>query len=320
MNSTGRLNKYDNLKGFAILLVVLGHLCFYFNHYSVFFIHSIVNLVHLPIFFFVAGYFSKIGSNEPEKAFRRLLLPYIILCVVYWLFSAFVLNRMPDKPIFLYPGFALWFLISLFTMKMFLPIFDRLKHPIIIAFVLALLVGYINPYYLGISRTFVFMPIFLIGFYYKNLRAKISFDFENRYVTYLMAVIMIAVSVIVVLNVPFREISCKYHYIDPVLGILMRLIVLTVIILNVLVVHKLMSDKESILTKFGRNSYAVYLLHPYVVDLIQKIFDPFFTHHFRIYFIGIFFIAFIIVYVLSRDAFTIYLNRIFDACYNILSK
>ena len=107
MNSTGRLNKYDNLKGFAILLVVLGHLCFYFNHYSVFFIHSIVNLVHLPIFFFVAGYFSKIGSNEPEKAFRRLLLPYVILCVVYWLFSAFVLNRMPDKPIFLYPWFAL---------------------------------------------------------------------------------------------------------------------------------------------------------------------------------------------------------------------
>ena len=65
--SKGRITKFDNLKGLAILLVVLGHLTFIRSFWVMSFTRNFVFLIHLPLFFFVAGYFSKIGPDEPVK-------------------------------------------------------------------------------------------------------------------------------------------------------------------------------------------------------------------------------------------------------------
>ena len=86
MESVGRINKYDNLKGLAIIFIVLGHMCFFPV------LKNVIYIVHLPIFFFVAGYFSKIGPDEPVKAFKRLMVPFIIFCIIYELFDLFVMG------------------------------------------------------------------------------------------------------------------------------------------------------------------------------------------------------------------------------------
>ena len=83
IKTVGRINRFDNLKGFAILLIVFGHLCFIYDKNNlVYLLRNFVYLVHLPIFFFVSGYFSKIGPNEPIKAFKRLLVPYILFTII----------------------------------------------------------------------------------------------------------------------------------------------------------------------------------------------------------------------------------------------
>ena len=110
-----RINKFDNLKGLAIFCVVLGHMAFLTKYASIDFIHHFVLIIHLPIFFFVAGYFTKIDENLIFKSVKRILIPYILFSIVYW--AVYLPFGRPSKLIFIYPTYALWFLLALFFMK-----------------------------------------------------------------------------------------------------------------------------------------------------------------------------------------------------------
>ena len=71
LNLKNRINKFDNLKGFAIFLIVLGHFLFLTDYKNILVLRNFIYIFHLPIFFFVAGYFSKIDSSQPLKSFKR---------------------------------------------------------------------------------------------------------------------------------------------------------------------------------------------------------------------------------------------------------
>lgn len=217
--TTTRLNKFDNLKGLAIFLIVLGHMCFLTNFKSVDFLHNFLFIIHLPIFFFVAGYFSKIGPNEPIKAFKRLAIPYFVFCIIFELYSIYYLGNSPNSALFINSGYALWFLISLFTMKLLLPIFNKFRYPILIAFILSILIGYIDSDVFGISRTFAYMPIFLIGFYYKDYKSKLESNypkinklFENKILIILIFIITILACVITAYVLPYKFILLKNSF------------------------------------------------------------------------------------------------------------
>lgn len=175
-----RINKYDNLKGFAIILIVFGHFMVLANE-NLIAIHNFISIIDLPIFFFVSGYFSKISPKEPLKSFKRLMIPYLILCIFMRLKGLFVLGTNYSYPLFISTEFGLWFLISLFTMKLSLPIFDKLKYPVLIAIFNSLLIGLlgIDSEILGITRTFSYLPIFLIGFYYDEYTQKVKNRVSN---------------------------------------------------------------------------------------------------------------------------------------------
>ena len=166
-----RINKYDNLKGMAILIVLIMHFDF---------IHALpgefIHYLYLPfgVFFFVSGYFSKIDSTQPQKSFKRLIVPYLIFCVLLELFKFAYLGSMNWKMIIIHSGMALWFLVALFIMKMILPIVDKFRYPILTTLAFALLFGLydINPYLLGLTRAFAYLPIFLLGFYYNSYIVK----------------------------------------------------------------------------------------------------------------------------------------------------
>lgn len=315
MESVGRINKYDNLKGLAIILIVLGHMCLFPV------LKSVIYIIHLPIFFFVAGYFSKIGLDEPIKAFKRLLVPFIVFCIIYELFDIFVMGGTLNKKMFINPGYALWFLISLFTMKMLLPILDKLRYPILTAFILALLIGFIDVDLLGISRTFVFLPIFLVGFYYNDLSEKINFKIENNLVLVLLLILTLVSCVIVAYNVPFDMVLLKAPYKNyNILNILIRAVILILGGVNVLILNKLMTNSENILTKFGRNSMSVYVLHVYFVVLLRPIMKSFYAHHAKLFLIAMIVISLAIVYLLSRDFVSKGVNKLTDSVYNIVTK
>jgi len=289
--------------------------------------HKIIYLIHLPILFFVSGYFSKIGENEPIKSFKRLFIPYIIFSIINKFFSMFILNN-PAEGLFIYPRAALWFLISLFLMKMFLPIYNKFKYPILTAIIIAIFAGLLNidGDLLGITRAISYMPIFLIGFYYKNNNSANIPYFSNlkskkSYLTIL--IIFIIVSCIIINFIPFNTLLLKYPYKDKfILNIFLRLLIISLGIIFALLFNKIMTNKKCFLTTFGRNSMAIYVLHHYFTVEIKKIYvsTPFIINNTIISIIIVYGSAFVLAYILSRDFVTKYLNKFIDGIYNIFAK
>lgn len=318
-----RIVKFDNLKGLAILLIVLGHLTFQRKYAEISFIQSLSFLIGIPLFFFISGYFSKIGPDEPIKAFKRLLIPYLVFCIIWEIFNINYLGKSPNKPLFIDPGFALWFLISLFIMKLILPIFDRFRYPLTISVIFALLIGFLDVDVLGISRVFAYMPIFLIGYYYDEYRRsvyqKLPVVMSNKF-TVLLMILAVLLTFAVCLSVPASMIRMKFVYDNFILeDLIVRIIVLIVSTLDILILTRFMTNRELIITQFGVNSMTVYLLHPYLIKISTLYAEPVFTGHPKQIILYILVMAFVICFVLSRDFITKGLNRIFDAFYGIFS-
>lgn len=321
-----RINKYDNLKGLAILLILLFH--FNFMRVIPSQITRYLFFIHLPIFFFVAGYFSKIDSDQPLKSFKRLIVPYLIFCVLFELYSGILTGSISWKMIFIHPGMALWFLIALFIMKMILPIIDKFKFPILASIVIALIFGMYNieANMLGLTRTFGYLPIFLVGFYYESYKHKLEtyypkiFNFINNHF-YLIALLIIVISIAVIIYKPPIDTSFKVHYSYKHLfrdGIF-RLIVILCKIGMVLVLNRIMTNAYCFLTKFGRNSMAVYVLHPFIYYLFKPVWHGIFTNP-VISLVATFALTFIVTFVFSRDIVTEYLNKFTDGVYNLIVK
>ena len=68
-----KVNKVDSLKGFAIILVVLGHIASPLS--------SFIYSFHMPLFFIASGFFLN-PTNELKseiiKSFKRLFKPFFI--------------------------------------------------------------------------------------------------------------------------------------------------------------------------------------------------------------------------------------------------
>lgn len=92
--------KIDNMRAIAILLVVLGHsIIIYDPNWGLitsdteclpfFYLKQMINLIQMPLFFSISGYcfcLSKnqsFGKNLLLGKFKRILIPYFIVCILY---------------------------------------------------------------------------------------------------------------------------------------------------------------------------------------------------------------------------------------------
>ena len=325
--ASNRIHRFDNLKGLAIILVVIGHLIFLKNTNEINLIRNFIYIIHLPIFFFVAGYFSKTDADQPIKSFKRLMIPFILFCILYWLFQKYLLLGHP-KTLFIYPGYGLWFLISLFFMKMLLPIMDKLRYPVLTSFIIAICIGFISCNFLGISRTFVYLPIFLIGFYYNDYvagfsqRFKSAYSFLSKKKVILILAILTFLAVLISANIYTINLIClkyPYHGFD-LFEIFSRVIVLSLGIISTLLLNQLMTNNEIFLTKYGKNSMSVYIFHLFLIKILLDILRPYYPAHHTITIISVFVISFIIVHILSRDIVTAFLNKVVDGIFNLFFK
>lgn len=78
-----RLTEFDILKGIGILLVIICHT--FMKE-----IGSYITAFHMPLFFIVAGYFYKQNpfNVHLKKDFRRLVVPYLFICIVIMLIAS----------------------------------------------------------------------------------------------------------------------------------------------------------------------------------------------------------------------------------------
>src|SRR5699024_4554359 len=172
-NHKERDHYFDNARFFLIVLVVFGHLLrSYINdNHLIKALYMFIYSFHMPAFVLISGFFAK-SVGKPgyiKKITIKLLLPYLIFQVFYVLCSYVIKRRDTCAARRFYHQCAMWLLDSLFSWHIILHFVRKFNAyaTFIIATLIGLLVGYfdfINAK-LRLSRTFVFFPIFLLGYY-----------------------------------------------------------------------------------------------------------------------------------------------------------
>ncbi len=207
-----RLRYIDIARGIAIICIILGHL----GNKT---INSVVFTFHVPIFFFITGFF--ISSKKPIKEFvkakfRTLIVPYILTCLVIillgtlqgwfhgdavlalkkWAYaSLYGAGDTYKKPFYIPQIGALWFLLASFFGGVFLRISLNFKTSIRLAFIACLFAA---GYY---SRALFWFPFSIqagacsalfmyMGFLLKNSKETLSnLPQEVKYFGVVIAVI-----------------------------------------------------------------------------------------------------------------------------------
>ncbi|MHA0855642.1 acyltransferase family protein [Paenibacillus sp. CMAA1364] len=126
---------------------------------------------HMPLFVLVTGYFAK--SNLTGSAGRKILtqvaIQYIIFQTIYSLLDYTVFHVPNVHQSFFAPYLLLWFLASHFCWRLIATCMAKISpiHQITLSILLGVSVGYLplDGVWLSISRTFVFLPFFFIGYH-----------------------------------------------------------------------------------------------------------------------------------------------------------
>lgn len=149
-----RLEYFDILKFFAIVLVVWGHaIQFFSTEYLDSFIYRFIYSFHMPLFMFIAGYFS-VNSSKLEfcqmlkKKFKQLILPCFVWAGIACVIANFTSNEIFNIKSILVSAIAnYWFLKCLFIFYIFMGICEKMnKYKRILQFAM-LVVSQFIPFY-----------------------------------------------------------------------------------------------------------------------------------------------------------------------------
>lgn len=102
----------DIAKGIGIVLSIFGHI-----NYS--FLHNFIYMFHMPLFFFLSGYFFDINKYNfrdfAKKKFKTLIIPYFLIGIILLIFNYFIHGDFTLYKFFIQKrSQTIWFLTSLF--------------------------------------------------------------------------------------------------------------------------------------------------------------------------------------------------------------
>ncbi len=282
-----RVEKWDILKFFLMLFVVLGHIADFYtaeneNMRSIYlFIYSF----HMPLFIFLSGLFAKstIDNKRYSKMFGFLLI-YVFSKILFSLYGVigtgvFSINLIEAA------GLP-WYVLAMFAFMLITVAVRNIKpsYVITMSLILAIIAGYdtgIRDVFAA-SRIIVFFPFFYLGYLVnpEDLQ-KIT---DKKWVK-LLSVVIILISVALVFG--FSE---KAYILRPIFtgrnpytllneyknfGALFRLFCYCVSAILSFAFIAITPNKTpfGILAKFGSRTLAVYVLHYLVIYILYNQFD-----------------------------------------------
>ena len=297
---------FDNARLLMIAFVVFGHLIqpyqdMLFLQVSYTWIYTF----HMPVFIFLAGFFAKGAGKRAaiEKLAKKLLLPFIFFQVIYTIYY-YTIGKEDWLESILVPQWALWFLLSLFCWHMLLIPFKKIKPSlgIPLAVFVGLLAGYCNEVgaALSLSRTFVFFPFFLIGYWVTKEQLSVLRRLPIRIVggvLILMAVFLLYMYPDIPTDWLFGAKSYAMLGVGESGGVI-RLLVYLFSGLMMLSILALVPGKEMPFTKYGQRTLYVYLLHGFFIQWIRV--DDLFEVSNSLDILGLVIVTFGIVLILSQ--------------------
>ncbi len=275
MEKKNRQYYLDNLRFLLIFLVVFAHfleVCP--NFFGRELLYQVIYSFHMPAFLFLFGCFAKFS---PKRILVRWCVPYVIFQTVYLLFERYVLGWNTGVQ-YTTPYWILWYLLVCIFYQLLIPLVDtenklRQTLTVIVSVILALSVGYADTigYPLSLSRFFVFLPWFLIGFYCKKNK---MLQQVKTPVCFIPSVIVVVASVFFL---HFADVSNgllygSYSYAKCggtlCLRAVLMLISLAWVVFLLSGFQKLFNRKISFVTTIGQNTWPIFLLHGFLVKAL----------------------------------------------------
>ena len=271
----------DNMRGLLIFCVVLGHvleICPPFRGSEL--LYRMIYSFHMSAFVFLSGYFAKF---EPRRILRSYLLPYLLFQALYILFLRHSLD-LERKMQFTTPYWVLWYLLACVFYQLLIPFFGvgsgktHLTY-LIGAVLVALLAGYDSTvgYYATVSRFFVYLPWFLLGYYGHRYEDRLQQLLARHRDTLLaICVILIGFSLLYLHLADFPEDALfgSYPYEKKNYGLPDRLLFMLTALgwigLLLRLFTGVLNRPVPLLTTLGRNTMPVFLLHGFVIKAIPE--------------------------------------------------
>ncbi|MGL5021320.1 MAG: acyltransferase family protein [Mycoplasmatales bacterium] len=324
-----RLYLFDNIKAILIFLVVLGHLIEPFINiekpYLV--LYCIIYTFHMPLFALVSGFFSKVPKKEEIYNLVKLFLVFeFIYAIIMFLAIYFrpeqmqVLTGQPailgsileNLYVVLSPIWMLWYLLALISWKLLLHIFKRSPWLIIIAIIMAMLVGTIDisGRALSFQRTFCIFPFFLMG-YYVNLDQVVKIKnsiFSKVFVMITIAISFFIVPKIVELGPKILYFADNYNELGMTftMGITVRSLLLLYAAMLCISVIILTPSKKKIYSYIGKHTIGIFLLHGIILVMLLSLGTFIYLEQFC-FIINMFFcvaMSIFICYILGKEQVT----------------
>lgn len=298
-----RLHHFDVIKGIAILIVVMGHvMIFGIHNIDKAFIFKLTEKLHMPLFFFISGYFSykliehKIIKPKIISRFKQLIIPFICVSAL-WLYY-FPHSGIESPLNSTWQGLytdqwknGYWFTLCLFELiliyYLLTPIFNRVKNvlwQISIILAIYILIGTythicnnnINSY-LSLLLVFEYLPIFFIGIYARKYNEQFNKIITNNISISLSLIIG---SLLIYYLCYFWEFPQVPSIFTEVVGSISHITV----ILVAFAVIKPWSEKEYAtespskiikgLQYIGKESLSIYLLHYFFLFPMTSLRQP----------------------------------------------
>ncbi|HEX6594013.1 MAG TPA: acyltransferase family protein [Bacillota bacterium] len=270
---------FDNAKVLLIFLVVFGHMIQPFTGESsgIDTLYMWIYTFHMPAFIFLSGFFAKGSGNKQYimNLAKKLLLPYLIFQSIYTIYYFFIGKSDWQAGIF-YPHWSLWFLFSLFCWHMLLYWFKKI--PPVIGVTIAILIGLIVGYFdeightFSLSRTFVFFPFFLLGYWLKKDHVMLLKK-KTMKVTALIIMVVVAIGIYVApdFNSGWLLASKSYGTLGlEEYGGLARLLVYVTSTLMAMSILAWVPTARGRLTILGSRTLYVYLLHGFFIQYFRE--------------------------------------------------
>lgn len=171
--------RIDSLKGFLIILVVLGHVITEFDNVNIF-NHAVMGLIyvfHMPLFVLLSGYLTRPRHQLSQQQLWRGTGNLLVTIVIFQLFAMIrhlPLGGDPIAMLLMFPYGILWYLMCLVYWRLLTYYTPQslLKRPVVhllLAFLIAVLSGLTHlGNFLAIQRALNFYPFFLLGYYYRQ--------------------------------------------------------------------------------------------------------------------------------------------------------
>ncbi len=276
MNST-RLQYFDQMKGIAILLVVIGHVVQFGYGFNPSDVVNMLGVFHMPVFFYISGYLAYKSTTEVPVCKRLLQKSCQLLIPLAVVGTSYCILKDHNTLTWATTGFGgYWFLYSLAFLTIFFILFEQLAQKTTRWYVYVGL--WILPYlifiFLKIKHIEIglgnFVPIenmvtyyryYLIGWLCHKYSPMDKFLLENN-ILYALAFIAYIL----------QWYFCTHHNILLIfLGGMGAIIVLQ----NWLNSHNAESRLLRILSYLGQNSLCIYVFHYFFIPDVSEVMHNF---------------------------------------------